>query len=411
MTSTFKPATDAQVLDAVKWAVADKQTLEIVGNASKRGFGRPVEADQRLDMSGLAEIVDYQPSELYITAKAGTPLAAIDAALAAQNQQLMFEPPDYGPLLGGAAGQGTVGGLIACNLAGSRRIKAGAARDHLLGFHAVSGRGEVFKSGGQVVKNVTGFDLSKLMTGSYGTLAVITEATLKVLPAADKVRTVLIHWPQNGVYDHGGVQAMTEALGSVNEVSGAAHLPAHVAARSAVDYVSGSGSAVTALRVEGPGPSVAYRVAALHDMLSKFGKIEELHSQNSKRLWKEISDVEYFADNQERALWRISVPPVEGARVALHILEGRPGEVFYDWGGGLVWLSVEPADKASQAQVRRCVGDVGGHATLVRGSAELRASVAVFEPLDAVLSGVTERIKDGFDPGRLLNPGRMYEGV
>lgn len=411
MAEAIKPTSNAEVLETVQWASNEKKSLKIIGRGTKTGLGRPINADKTLEMNALSGITDYQPNELFISAKSGTPLSEIVAALALENQQLMFEPPDFGPLMGGEAGQGTLGGLIACNLAGSRRIKAGSARDNFLGFHAVSGRGEEFKSGGKVVKNVTGFDLSKLITGSYGTLAVLTDGTFKVLPSPEKIRTVLIQWSRDGIYDHGGVQAMTEAMGSANEVSGAAHIPALVATKSTVDYVKGSGSAITALRVEGPGPSVEFRCAALIKLLSKFGSIEELHTQNSNTLWKEISDVTYFADNQKDALWRISVPPSEGSRVALKILEGHPGNVIYDWAGGLVWLLMATTNNASEARIRQCVNDVGGHATLMRGSDDLRTSVAVFHPQGDSLAGVSKRIKEGFDPNAVLNRGRMYEGV
>ncbi len=411
MTEPLKPENPKQVLEAVQWAVANKICLDVQGRGTKKGLGRSVEADQVLDMSGLSGIIDYQPSELYVTAHAGTPISEIQAALDQQNQQLMFEPPDYGPLLGGAAGQGTLGGVVACNLSGPRRVKAGAARDNFIGFQAVSGRGEDFKSGGKVVKNVTGFDLSKLITGSYGTLAVITEATFKVLPSPEKIRTVLVLWPQNEINDHGGIQAMTEALQSTNEVSGAAHLPAAVAQHSSVAYVSGSGRAVTAVRVEGPSPSVDYRCAALIDILSRFGDIEELHSHNSQKLWQEISDVSYFADDQERILWRLSVPPSQGADVAQRILKRHPGEIFYDWSGGLIWLCMDMNENGAEGRIRRCVRDVAGHATLMRGDEVLRLKVPVFQPLSSAMHEISKRIKEGFDPEGILNPSRMYEGI
>ncbi len=411
MGDAMKPLSNEDVLEAVQWASNEKKTLEVVGHGTKTGLGRPVIADQRLDLAGLSGITDYQPTELFVSGKAATPLAEVSAALEAKHQQLMFEPPDFGPLFGKEADLGTLGGLISCNLAGSRRIKAGSARDNFLGFNAVSGRGEVFKSGGKVVKNVTGFDLSKLVAGAYGTLAVLTDVTFKVLPRPEKIRTVLIQWSQDGIYDHGGVQAMTEAMSSANDVSGAAHLPALVAAKSKVDYVSASASAITALRVEGPGPSVEFRCAALIELLSKYGRVEELHSHNSKVLWKEISDVAYFASNQEDAVWRLSVPPTEGSHVALRILEGHPGEILYDWAGGLVWLLMPTTDNASADRIRQCVNDVGGHATLFRAPEKLRASVPVFHAQTEALSGVTKRVKEGFDPYGVLNPARMYEGV
>ncbi len=219
MTETFKPRSPDEIEEILRWALAGKTPLEILGGGSKRAFGRPVEAAHGLDLSRLAGIVDYEPNELVMSALPATPMADIEAALASNRQQLMFEPADFGPLLGTTGG--TIGGVVACNLTGPRRIRAGAARDHVLGFQAVSGRGESFKSGGRMFKNVTGFDLSKLMSGSFGTLAVLTEVTFKVLPAAETARTVLVLSADS----RAAVRAWL-ALQSPNDVSGAAHLPA-----------------------------------------------------------------------------------------------------------------------------------------------------------------------------------------
>ncbi|MEK9726154.1 MAG: glycolate oxidase subunit GlcE [Rhodospirillaceae bacterium] len=408
MADDFKVDNDAQVLDTLKWAAAEGKSLEVRGAGTKRGLGRPIEADHVLDVSALSSVTYYEPAELVLSCGAATSVAEIEALLAGKGQQLAFEPPDMGPLMGGAADAGTMGGLLACNLAGPRRIKAGSARDHFLGFNAVSGRGEMFKSGGRVVKNVTGFDLSKLMAGSFGTLAVMTEVSVKVLPAAEKIRTVLISWAKDGIYDHGGVSAMNDALASPHEVSGAAHLPAAIAKRSAVDYVAGSGRAVTAIRVEGPEPSVAHRCEQLRAMLGKYGDTEELHTENSAVLWREVRNVACFVDNQDRDIWR-SVPPAMGSKVALKIFEGRPGEALYDWGGGLIWLALNPTPDARANVVRQAVAEVGGHALLVRAPEAVRDRVPVFEPQDGPLADIARRIKEGFDPNGILNPGRMYE--
>jgi glycolate oxidase FAD binding subunit len=274
--------------------------------------------------------------------------------------------------------------------------------------HAVSGRGEAFKSGGRVVKNVTGYDLCKLLAGSYGTLAVLTDVTVKVMPAPEKTRTVLLL----GLDDVGARAAMTRSLQSAHEVSGAAHLPAPVAARSAVSYVARAGAAVTALRVEGPGPSVEYRCAALREDLADLAESEELHSVNSAALWRELRDVAPFVTEPERPVWRVSVPPQDGARVAAAVVTELDAEYFYDWGGGLIWLA--PAgigEDAGAASIRAALGANGGHATLVRAPAEVRAAVPVFQPQEAAKAALTERVKDGFDPNRVLNPGRMYAGV
>lgn len=410
MTETLKPKTADQVLDAIKWAAGEGMPLAVRGQGSKEGFGRVVDVPHCLDLTGLSGIKAYEPSELYMTALAATPIAEIEAALRQNNQHMAFEPPNLGLLYGGGNGEsaGSIGGAIACNLAGPRRIQAGAARDHFLGFNAVSGRGEVFKSGGTVVKNVTGFDLSKLLAGSFGTLAVMTEVSFKVMPAAEKTRTVLVL----GADDADAMTAMTAALGSSNEVSAAAHLPIAAAALSGVSYVSNAGKAVTAVRVEGPGPSVEHRARALTGLLKPFGEIEELHSENSRALWREIRDVRLLngGDNQ---LWRLSVPPANGADVVARLGAEIGARVFYDWGGGLIWLSMGARGDAGHEIVRAAVAGStsGGHATLIRAAADVRAKTPVFEPQPAPLKDLSARVKQGFDPNGVLNPGRMVEGV
>ena len=409
MSETLKPETAEQVLDAVKWAAASESPLAVKGQGSKEGFGRAVEADCRLDLSGLTGISCYEPNELFMTAGAATTLAEIEAALRQNNQQMAFEPADLGILLGGEGDAGTIGGAIACNLAGPRRIKVGAARDHFLGFNAVSGRGETFKSGGTVVKNVTGFDLSKLIAGSFGTLAVMTEVTFKVLPAPEKTRTVLVL----GLSDQDAMKAMAKALGSSHEVSGAAHLPEAAAKGSKVSHVAGTGRSVTAFRVEGPGPSVEHRCRALTALLGGGASVEELHSENSALLWREICDVRLLDGDggNGRQVWRLSVPPMNGAGVAEQLTAGTGASVFYDWGGGLIWLTMDATPDAGHETVRRAVEAASGHATLVRAEADVRNHVPVFEPQTGALREITARIKEGFDPKGILNPGRMVEGV
>src|SRR5450759_3947123 len=266
MTDILKPRDAKEVEDAVRWAIADDKELEVAGQGTKRSLGRPSQTDLTLDLSGLSGVTLYEPEELVLSAKAGTPLAEIETLLDANNQQLAFEPMDYGPLLGGSAGQGTLGGAIATNLSGPRRIKAGAARDHFLGVTAVSGRAETFKSGGRVVKNVTGYDMCKLLAGSWGTLAAMTDITVKVLPKAETEATVIVE----GLDDARACAAMAAAMGSSCDVSGAAHLPDHVAS-----YFDGlpKPEAATALRVEGFPPSVKHRKEALAALMKSFGPV------------------------------------------------------------------------------------------------------------------------------------------
>jgi glycolate oxidase FAD binding subunit len=408
MTTTIKPRNDDQVREAVAWALSSAEPLELVGAGTKRGFGRPVQAGHVLDLSDLAGITLYEPEELVLGARAGTTMAEIEAALTAKRQMLAFEPPDLGLLYGGAAGQATLGGVLACNLAGPRRIKAGAARDHFLGFHGVSGRGEAFKAGGRVVKNVTGYDVAKLMAGSFGTLAALTEVTVKVLPAPEKTRTVLLF----GLADNAAIEALTLALQSAHDVSGAAHLPAGIADLSSVGRVAEAGGAVTAIRLEGTPDSVAYRCAALRQELSGLAAAQdELHSMNSGQLWRELRDAAYFAGDQQAVIWRISVPPAAGAKVAAALADaGLPFLHFYDWGGGLIWLATLPEDDAGAKTIRGAIAEIGGHATLLRGPAPLRVAVPPFQPQPPDLAALSRRIKEAFDPEGILNPGRMESG-
>ena len=429
MAESLAPTDADGLADAVRWAVAGEAPLEVIAGGSKQTLGRPVQSAATLSLAAFDGIVDYQPSELVLTAQAATPLATIEAALEAERQMLAFEPADYGPLLrasggadlrapggadlrapGGAdlraPGGATLGGALACNLSGPRRIKAGAARDHFLGMHAVSGRGERFKAGGRVVKNVTGYDVCKLLAGSYGTLALMHEVTVKVLPAPERTRTVLVF----GLEPAAALDALGAALGSAHEVSGAAHMPAEITARSAVSYVSGAGAAVSAVRVEGFPASVEARCEALRALLGPFGAVEELHSKNSATLWREIRDVRAFADDS-RPLWRLSVPPASGAAAAARVAEAADVRALFDWGGGLLWLAVDGAPDAGEVPVRAAAMAVGGHATLVRADAPTRAARAVFQPQATGLAALSTRIKRAFDPTGVLNPGRMYAGV
>ncbi|MBI4184530.1 MAG: glycolate oxidase subunit GlcE [Proteobacteria bacterium] len=406
MSEALRPTDLAELRDAVAWAAEGRAPLAVLGGASKRGLGRPVQAARVLDLSALAGIVDYDPGELVLTAKAATPIAEVEAALHAARQHLAFEPPDLGPLLGAAPGRATLGGLLATNIGGPRRIQAGAPRDHFLGFQAVSGRAEVFKSGGRVVKNVTGFDLSKLMAGSHGTLAAMAEVTVRVLPAPEAVRTLLLR----GLSDEAAVRALAAALQSPGDVSGAAHLPETAAAGLPAEALAGAG-ALTAVRIEGPEPSVAARGQSLARLLAGFGPTDLLADGPSRALWRAVRDVAPFAGAGERVVWRLSVPPSEGPTVVKRIARPGPAEAFYDWGGGLVWLALPPAADARHEDVRAAAGTVGGHATLVRAPESVRASVPVFEPQSEALARLARRVKEAFDPLGVLNPGRMYAGV
>jgi glycolate oxidase FAD binding subunit len=402
MAQRIRPSSAEELREAVVWAAAEETPLEIQGAGTKRAFGRPVEAEVEVALSGLQGIRLYEPAELVMSAKAGTPLAEIEARLADNRQQLAFEPPDYGALLGGAPGRATIGGVIACNLSGPRRIKSGAARDHFLGVQAVTGRGDLIKSGGRVVKNVTGYDLCKLFAGSFGTLVAMTEVTFKVVPAPEHETTLLLRARARP----SGFAALRMAMSSAADVAGAAYLPAPVAFRSAVPAVAAAAADLAALRLEGPAPSVRARAQGLRALLGAEGEIDELTPEQSGVLWREIRDVVLLP--AEAPLWRVSVPPADGAPL-LEALERVLRLAFLaDWAGGLLWLAVDDADDAGAAEIRAHLARSGGHATLVRASPGLRAAVPVFQPQEPPLARLSARVKDSFDPKRILNRGRMY---
>ncbi|WP_040620221.1 FAD-binding protein [Rhodovulum sp. PH10] len=410
MTHTLAPKNAGEVEEAVRWAHGEKKTLAVIGTGSKRALGRPSQVDATLDLSGLCGVTLYEPNELVLSARSGTPIAEIARLVADNGQQLAFEPADLSALLGGAPGTGTLGGVLAVNLSGSRRIVSGAARDHFLGFSAVSGRGETFKSGGRVVKNVTGYDLSKLMAGSFGTLAVTTDVTIKVLPRPETEATILVL----GLDPASAVAAIAAALGSPFEVSGAAHLPGPVAART--DGVLPAGHSVTALRLEGVAPSVAHRKAMLLRLLDSRGSLGELDAAASATLWRTVRDVTPFAAppggaDAARPVWRISTVPSRGPEIADIVAARTDADFLFDWAGGLVWASLAPADDAGAAIVRAATASCTGHATLIRAPAAVRAAVSVFEPQPAPLAALTKRVKESFDPARILEPGRMWAGV
>jgi glycolate dehydrogenase FAD-binding subunit len=410
MSDVLKPRGAAEVEQTIQWALAEGKALEVLGRGSKRAIGRAAQWDATLDLSGLSGVTLYEPAELVLSAKAGTPLAEIEAQVAASKQELAFEPMDYGPLLGSASGAGTIGGALAANLSGPRRIKAGAARDHFLGVSAVSGRGETFKAGGRVVKNVTGYDLCKLIAGSWGTLAAMVEVTVKTLPRAETEETVLAL--NLDVATAGKV--MTAVMGSYVDASAAAHLPAPVAAR--VPECASAGGAVTAFRLEGVAPSIAHRRGVLEALAAPFASLATLGEAPSRALWRAIRDVAPFAAQGpagQRYIWRISTAPARGPAAGRALSEQTEAEVMYDWAGGLIWAAVPATDDARASLVRATVAEEGGggHATLIRAPAAVRASVAVFEPESAALAALTKRVRESFDPKGVLNAGRMWAGV
>ncbi len=399
-----KPRDEDEVLDAVQAALADETPIEILGHGSKRGLGRPVAAERHVDTSALTGIKLYEPAELVMTARPGTPLADIEKLLDENNQELAFEPMNPSKLWRGNS-TGTIGGTVAVNAGGPRRIKAGAARDHLLGFRAVSGRGDIFKSGGQVMKNVTGYDLSKLIAGSYGTLAILTEVSIKVLPRADTERTFLLY----GLDEAVAVAVLQEASGLPYEMSSFACVPEG-------SWLGMAPGCCVALRLEGPTVSVNKRFDDLVAYFGPRGRVDDLGETGSRLFWVAIRDAEPLAD-LPGPVWKISTTPSEGANLVAKLRSAGVPVLrwYYDWAGGLIWLALDgaashPDDRttgASAGQIRDVLSRFGGHATLIRADDAVRGEILVFHPQPAPLAALSRRVKASFDPLNILNPGRL----
>jgi glycolate oxidase FAD binding subunit len=382
--------TEAGGADAIREAVASGTPIELTAGGTRRGLGRPVQAAKTVSLAGLTGVTLYEPGEQTLVVQAGVTIASIRDMLDAENQQLGFEPPDHRALFG-STGEPTIGGAIAVAASGPRRLRAGAARDALLGMRFVNGAGEVLRSGGRVMKNVTGYDLPKLHCGAYGTLGAITEIGLRVVPKIEVEKTLGIA----GLSDAAAVAAMAEALKTPTDITAAAHLPASVAREL------GFADAMTLLRVEGFETQAAYRMASLRDALAGH-ELAEVESDP----WPAIRDVMMFAGD-DRAVWRISTRPTDAPALVATLSESMACEAFYDWAGGLIWLACAEGDDAHNAAVRATLAPYGGHATLIRASDTTRAAVPVFQPESAPIAALTRRIKDTFDPKGILNPGRM----
>jgi len=393
--SVLAPADEAGIAAAVRDAAMAREPLAIEGHGTKRALLRPVQAARTLSTRSLTGITLYRPQELVLSARSGTPIAEIEAMLAEHGQQLPPEPPDLAALFG-AGGSGTIGGAVAANLSGPRRITAGAMRDNLLGIRAVNGQGEVFRSGGRVLKNVTGLDLCKLLAGSHGTLGVLTEVTLKVLPAAERSGTLAV--PVADIAT--GVAVLSEGLGSPFGVSGAALLPVGWAQ-------SGLAGPVACLRIEDFSESVAYRLGRLRDA-HPTGTL--LDHDASRALWRAIRDAAPLEAAPEQAVWRVSVRPSAAAAVAAAVRAAFAARLLLDWGGGLLWIA-GPATAAAHETVAAAAVAVAGTHTLFRAPEPLRAAVAVIPDEVPALAAIGARVKAVLDPAGVLNPGRMRAGL
>ena len=385
MAALIQPTREDEVIDTIADAVRDDRKLAIVGGGTKSAIGAPAEA-YPLSLARLSGVVDYDPAELVLTVRPGTPLIEVQALVFAQDQMLAFEPFDHGPLFGNTAGGATIGGVVAAGVSGSQRVSCGGARDHLLGFRAVSGRGELFVAGAKVVKNVTGYDLPKLAAGSWGRLFALTELTLKVLPRPRVTASCVIQ----GLTVERAVEAMSVAMRSQAEVAAAAHIPGHIR----------HGRSRTGFRIQGFGPSVEARCAKLVATLSAMGKVEAMSDDEASGFWNSLRTLPSLG--RERALWRINLPP-RGAPALVNALAQLGAQWLLDWAGGLVWIGFDgPPDV-----VRNVTARAGGHATLIRGGAALRASTPTFHPLSPGVDALEVRIRRAFDPAGVFETGRF----
>jgi glycolate oxidase FAD binding subunit len=387
MSTVIAPADEAGIIAAVQAARAAREPLVIEGQGSKRGLLRPVQAARSLSTRGLTGVTLYRPAELIISARAGTPLAEIEAVLAEKGQQLIAESP----YLNGVFGTSTppsIGGVVAANLSGPRRITWGATRDHVMGLRFINGAGEAIRSGGRVLKNVTGLDLCKLLSGSYGTLGVITEVTLKVLPAPETSATLLIETPDLA----SAIAALSAGLGSPFGVSAAAALP-------------DTGHVVAALRLEDFAASVAYRIEKLRGLLGNFGAQRVMEEGESRAFWRNVREVEPLQAMPDEAIWRISVRPSAGPRIAA-AAKAISGRAMLDWGGGLVWVAAEPSI-ANHAVISAAAAAEAGAAMLFRAPESLRLAVPVLPEEAAPLAKISARVKEALDPSGLFNPGHL----
>lgn len=411
------------VSEALRWAHYEEKALEIYGGGTKRNIGRPIAQSHALGLQALSGVLFYQPEELVISVQAATPLAEVQQLLGEKNQMLGFEPVDWRGLFsthkdknngGGAA---TCGGIIGSNAAGSRRIIAGAARDHLLGFRAISSNGTIFQSGGRVVKNVTGYDVCKLLSGSWGTLAVMSELTLKTMPAPETTRTLFLY----GVDDSTALQWIEQVLSKNFGVSGAVYIP--MATTKQWSGLESSQSSLTAFRLEGTNLATQAKLTALQTFIGKPAQMNNNEGKASLNFWATVNNLSVFsapAANINAPLWRILTPRSKAANLALRLAaECEDSTYFIDWGGGLIWLSHDILSGETElenfikkaGQIRNICLENEAEAILIRASAEARSQIPFMPPLSATLAALNARIKNAFDPKAILNPGRIYFGI
>ena len=403
-TTIFKPKSKEEISQIIKECYKKNIPLEVSCCKSKKNIGRNFQAEKTLDLSEYSGIIEYKPEELYIKVKAGTSLKEIKIELDKHNQQLAFEPVDFGPLFYGKSNEGSIGGVIACNFAGPRRFKVGSARDHILGFQGVNGKGEIIKSGGTVVKNVTGYDLSKILSGSFGTLTVLTEISIKVLPKPSSNKTLIIDNP----HLKKALEFLNLSLSSSCDPSGGVFYPEYFKNHFTFNDLTTEGP-ITAIRIEGPNQSVDYRIKKLSEEL-KLGNNEFviLETEQSNIFWEKTKCLQVFSELKNNLI-RIVIPPSESFEV-INKIKIYDIKYFIDWGGNLIWVQLDNISLKILREIKEIVSNAKGYLTVIKIEENLKASVDIFT-IDPIKYRITEKIKKSFDPKRILNPGKMYSGI
>ncbi len=406
------PQSEKEVSSFIKKFYKSNIPLELIGSGSKKKIGRSIQCAKTLSLSKLSGIIEYLPEELYIKVKAGTSMKQIEEELKKNNQQLAFEPIDFGILLNEKSDFGTAGGQVACNISGPRRFKSGGVRDHVLGFRGVNGRGEIIKSGGTVVKNVTGYDLSKLMCGSYGTLVALTEITFKVLPAPEKSNTLVIHNQKI----ESALHYLEKSINSSNDISGAIFLPKesnvngcsmNIENTFKLNDLKQDGS-ITAIRIEGSKNSIEQRMENLINELQITNlNTSILKTHQSEIFWNKVKSLEFFSSSKNSII-RIVIPPSEGSNLIYQL--SNKFKYYLDWGGALMWLEAFELSEEMFESIRRKVVKVGGYVTMIKNSDYLPYVEDVFT-INRERFNLSQNIKKSFDPKGILNPGKMYTGI
>ena len=406
------PQNEKEVSNFIKKFYKSGVPIELIGSGSKRKIGKPLQCAKTLSLSKLDGIIEYLPEELYIKVKACTSIKQIEEELKKNKQQLAFEPIDFGHLLNRKSDFGTAAGQVACNISGPRRFKAGGVRDHVLGFRGVNGKGEIIKSGGTVVKNVTGYDLSKLVCGSYGTLIALTEITFKVLPKPEESKTLIIHKQKVEPASF----LLEKATSSSNDISGAAFFPDEPRISECAMNIEKTfklndlkhGGSLTAFRIEGSKNSIDQRIKNLiYELKAVNLKISVLDTYQSEIFWNKVRSLEFFSLSKNNIL-RIVIPPSECVQLVYQF--SNRFKYYLDWGGALMWMEAFELSEEMFESIRKKVVKHGGYVTMIKNSNYLPYVEDVFT-INRDRFNISQNIKKSFDPKRILNPGKMYTGI